>query len=122
MIDEIQGMAFPFRIDPETGGVSWMTGAEKIRQNVRLILGTRHGERPMLRDFGSRLHSLVHEPNDAVLADILKNQAQQVLLQWEPRILALQTRVEQTQSDVRVHIAYVHSDAPIRDELTVPIV
>ena len=42
-------------------------GEDKIRQNVRLILGTRLGERPMLRDFGTRMPGLVHDPNDEVL-------------------------------------------------------
>jgi uncharacterized protein len=86
MTDDIAGPAYPFRIDPASGGVSWATGGDKLRQNVRIILGTRYGERPMLRDFGSRLHSLVHDPNDSAIADILGTQAQQALLVWEPRI------------------------------------
>ena len=121
MIDNIAGPAFPFRIDPATGGVAWAFGVDKIRQNVRLILGTRVGERPTLRDFGSRLHALVHEPNDAAMADILQNQAQQALLQWEPRILAIQAQVEQSEDEVRMRIMYTHTTAPIGGELSVPI-
>jgi phage baseplate assembly protein W len=63
MDQEIRGMSFPFRIDPVSGRVAMSEGRTKIQQNVRLILGTRIGERPMLRDFGTRLPSLVHEPN-----------------------------------------------------------
>lgn len=121
MIEDVAGPAFPFRIDPATGGVSWAFGTEKIRQNVRLILGTQVGERPMLRQFGSRLHALVHEPNDAALADVLKNQAQQALLQWEPRIIALQAQVEQTEGQVQMRIAFAFADQAVGGELVVPV-
>lgn len=121
MIEDVKGIAFPFRIDPATGGVAWATGVDKIRQNVRLILGTRVGERPMLRDFGSRIHALAHEPNDAAMVDILQKQAQQALIQWEPRILAIQTRVEQRDDEVRMRITYTHTTAPVGGELIVPI-
>jgi len=122
MIDDVAGAAFPFRIDPESGGVTWATGVDKIRQNVRLILGTRLGERPMLRQFGSRLHALVHEPNDAAMADILQRQAQEALLQWEPRIVALQTQIDQSGSELSLRITYTHTSEPESGELVVPLV
>ncbi|WP_437594138.1 GPW/gp25 family protein [Sorangium sp. So ce1000] len=121
MIDDVKGAAFPFRIDPATGGVAWAFGADKIRQNVRLILGTRVGERPMLREFGSRLHGLVHEPNDSAIIDLLRNQAQQALLQWEPRILAIQTQVEQSEGEVHMRILYTHTNEAAGGELTIPV-
>jgi hypothetical protein len=55
------------------------------------------------------------------MADILKNQAQQALLQWEPRILAIQAHVEQSEGEVRMRIMYTHTTAPIGGELIVPI-
>jgi len=121
MIDDVAGADFPFRIDPETGGVAWARGAEKVRQNVRIILSTRVGERPLLRPFGSRLSALVHEPNDAALSDILKNQAQQALLQWEPRILALQASVDQSEGQVAMRIQYTQTDQALAGQLVVPI-
>jgi len=54
MLDDVRGFGFPFRIDSKTGGVAWGEGTDKIRQNVSVILNTRLGERPMLREFGSR--------------------------------------------------------------------
>jgi phage baseplate assembly protein W len=122
MIDDVAGVAFPFRIDPATGGIAWATGVDKIRQNVRVILGTRVGERPMLRDFGSRLHALVHEPNDSAMADILQHQAQQALLQWEPRIVALQARIDQADGELTMRITYAHTSEPEGGELVVPLV
>jgi phage baseplate assembly protein W len=121
MLDDIQGAAFPFRIDPATGGVSMAKGTEKLRQNVRLILGTRVGERPMLRDFGTRLPSLAHEPNDDVLADILQKQTQQALLQWEPRIIVTNMHLQQSEGEAQLNITYFYIYEQLSDQLNVPV-
>src|SRR5437773_8398493 len=113
MINDIQVAAFPFRIDPATGGVAVASGTDKIRQNVRLVLGTRNGERPMLRDFGTRIASLVHDPNDDVLADLIQTQARQALMQWEPRVLITEMRVEQFEGELRLLLTYVHTSEPV---------
>jgi phage baseplate assembly protein W len=120
MIDDIAGFAFPFSIDPASGGVAWSSGADKLKQNVRLILGTRYGERPMLRDYGSRLHSLVHDPNDQILSELLKSQAQEALL-FEPRIMVTQTQVIQQEGEVRLLLNYTYTTEPIADQLSIPL-
>jgi phage baseplate assembly protein W len=121
MINNIRGIAFPFRIDPATGGVAMATGSDKIRQNVRLILSVRLGERPMLRDFGTRISSLVHEPNDDVLADLIQNQTRQALLQWEPRILITGMQVEQQDGEAVLRINYMHTDEPVSNQMLLPL-
>jgi phage baseplate assembly protein W len=121
MADPIAGPSFPFRIDPTTGGVAWAFGTDKLRQNIRLIIGTRYGERPMLRDFGTRVHQLVHDPNDAVLADLLKQQVHQSLLQFEPRILLTQTSVQQSEGELHMVLNYMQTTAPIADQLVLPL-
>jgi phage baseplate assembly protein W len=121
MIDDIAGVAFPFAIDPATGRVAWAFGSDKLRQNVRLILGTRYGERPMLREFGTRLHSLVHDPNDDVMVELLRTQAQNALLQFEPRILVTQTQVTQEEGEVRMLLNYTHTTEPVADQLVLPL-
>jgi uncharacterized protein len=120
--DDVAGPAFPFAIDPATGGVAWSFGQDKIRQNVHLILGTRVGERPMLRHFGSRLSAMVHEPNNAVLGDLLARNAQEALVQWEPRVLAFEAGVEQSGAQATLRIRYALSDQAESDVLNVPIV
>ncbi len=120
--DDIAGLAFPFAIDPATGGMAWSFGQDKIRQNVHLILGTRMGERPMLRRFGSRLSALVHEPNNAVLGDVLSQHAQEALIQWEPRILAFEAGIEQSDNQATLRINYALSDQAESGQVTIPIV
>ncbi len=121
MIEDVRGAAFPFRIDPETGAVAWASGHKKIRQNIRIILGTRHGERPMLRQFGSRVHSLVHDVNDDVLADLVQRQAQQALLQWEPRVLIIDSQVDQSEGELRLRLRYRHTTEPVADEVVLAV-
>ena len=121
MIDDIKGIGFPFAIDPATGGVTWAMGRDKIRQNLRIILGTRLGERPMLRDFGSRLHGLVHDPNDDVLVELAETQTKQALLQWEPRILVTSTKVNQAEGEFRMQVNYVHTEEPVSGQLILPL-
>ena len=121
MIDDVQGAAFPFRIDPATGRVAMAKGRDKIRQNVRLVLSTRIGERPMLRDFGTRIPALVHDPNDDVMADLLQSQARQALIQWEPRILVTAMQLEQEEGEVRLRLSYAHTTEPVTDLLLLPL-
>lgn len=121
MSDEIRGFAFPFRIDPVSGGVAMLSGREKIKQNVRVILSTRRGERPMLRAYGTQIPSLVHDPNDEVLADLVQTQARESLLQWEPRVLVMGSRAEQFEGELRLKLSYIYTNEPSQEDMIVPI-
>ncbi len=121
MIDDISGFAFPFAIDPATGGVARASGGDKLKQNIKLILGTRAGERPMLRDFGTRIHSLVHNPNDDVISELLRTQAQNALLQYEPRVLVTQAAIVQNEGEVSMRLSYSFTTEPLADTLTIPL-
>jgi phage baseplate assembly protein W len=122
-MDDLAGTAFPFAIDEATGGIAWSNGAAKIRENVRIILGTRYGERPLLREFGTKVQSLVHDPNDAVLADLLKNQVQESLLRFEPRILVTQVLVEQDADagELRLRLFYTFTTEAGINEMLIPL-
>jgi phage baseplate assembly protein W len=120
-IDQVRGFGFPFRIDPATGGVQKASGIEKIRQNLRLIIGTRVGERPLLRQFGTRIPSLVHEPNDSALADAIQTQARDALLQWEPRVLVTDTKIEQSDGELTLRLAYILTTEPAGGQMTLPL-
>ncbi|MEV0248487.1 GPW/gp25 family protein [Nocardia sp. NPDC050712] len=116
------GAAFPFRIDPHTGGIAMTAGDQKIRDDLRVLLGTRLGERPMLRDFGTRVHALVHEPDDDVTADLLRKQAHESVVRWERRIVVTRAVLERHDGELRLILGYVHSDRPVAAEMTIPIV
>lgn len=46
-------------------GISTQGGQEDIEQSIRLILGTRLGERVMRPSFGCRVHEYVFAPNNS---------------------------------------------------------
>ena len=122
-LDDVRGAAFPFRIDPDTGRVAMTQGEAKIRDNVKLIIGTRLGERPMLRVFGTRIPGLVHDPDDEVLVELAAKQAAEALLQWEPRIVVTGSTVEPSRQpgEVRLRLDYVHTNAQVAGSAVLPI-
>jgi phage baseplate assembly protein W len=116
-----RGPAVPFRIDPNTGSAAWTEGADKVREDVMLLLGTRQGERPMLRDYGANLAALLHEPDDDVTADLLRRQAHEAVIRWEPRVVVTHARVDRSGDVVRLQLTYVQSDAPVSGQMIIPL-
>jgi len=79
------GLAYPFQVN-NRGALALVSGERDIEQAVRIILGTRHGERVMRPEFGCQVHDLVFEPRDATTASLVRNYVQEALEFWEPRI------------------------------------
>jgi phage baseplate assembly protein W len=118
---DARGPAFPFQIDPATGQVAWSEGTRKIVENVRIILATRRGERPMTRSFGTQLHELVHEPNDGALGRLVAKTAQEALMQLEPRIVVTDMNVRQNLGELVLELHFIHSDRPQADVMVIPL-
>jgi uncharacterized protein len=79
------GLNFPLRTDAR-GQVSLVTGVEDVEQSIRIILGTRPGERVMRPTFGCRAHELLFETRSASTASLMQEYVYQALRMWEPRI------------------------------------
>lgn len=91
MPKDILGRGFAF--DPQTGlqldangGVALTNERNEIKQAIEIILMTPIGHRVMRPTFGSRLHELVFEPNNAETAARAAQYAEEALRMWEPRI------------------------------------
>ena len=106
-IDKIFGFAFPFRIDPETGGVAQQAGEAKLKENLVQILLTRIGERVMRRAYGGGVHDLVHDPNNDALRALVQHQIAKAISQWEPRILLQGVDIQQQDEVLIINLAYV---------------
>jgi phage baseplate assembly protein W len=117
----IRGMSFPFRIDPQSGGVATAVDGRKIGMNLRTILSTRIGERPMLRDFGSQLHALVHEANEPALARSLTKHLQEALLAWERRVVVTNTTARHIEGELHLIVRFRHVDAQEEGEVAIPV-
>lgn len=120
-VTDMAGPAYPFAIDPATGGVAWASGRDKLTQNLRLIIGTRIGERPMMRGFGTPLHAAVQEPNDETLARLITKQLREALIQAEPRIVITDMRVARNGGELLLELHYVPSDRPQPETLYLPL-
>jgi phage baseplate assembly protein W len=118
----VRGAAFPFRIEPD-GSVAMSQGEQKVRENIRVVIGTRIGERPMLRAFGTRVPGLVQDPNDEVMVEIVTKQAVEALLQWEPRIVVTGTSVERDPDlgVLQLRLDYVHANEQMADSAILPL-
>lgn len=79
------GWAFPVRAGGG-GDVELSAHEEDIREAIRIILGTVKGERVMRPDFGAGLRALVFEPINTTTCALVKQQVEEALVRWEPRI------------------------------------
>lgn len=117
----ITGPAIPFAIDPDTGGIKLRSGRDKLAQNVRLILSTRLGERPMNRDFGTQLRSLLQEPNDGSLGALLVRQVRDALAQTEPRVVVADISFQGEGSELVLILTWLAAGSPQPDRLAIPL-
>ena len=72
------GVGFPLNYDSETYGFFKQNYSyyEQIQDNIKCLLMTGVGERPMLPEFGSRLKEIVFEQNEP---EILKAQVEEAI-------------------------------------------
>ena len=66
----------------------------QIRQNLINFLKTKKGERRMLPNFGSRLHTIIFESNDANMVEIAKNIISEEMSVWMPDITIIDIKIK----------------------------
>ncbi|MGI5400296.1 GPW/gp25 family protein [Streptomyces sp. CA-135486] len=88
-----RGWPVPAAVSPG-GELAEVSGAEKVRQSVLLILGTRRGERVARPDFGAGLEDFLFEPLGPTTAALVRHRVETALVLWEPRIDATEVAVE----------------------------
>lgn len=121
MSEELRGIAFPFRI--RNGGVRQTAGFDKIVENVRHLLGTRLGERVMLRAYGGGVHHRLQEPNRATLRTIIRHELALALRTYMPEVrLTAPIQFVTRESELRIAVEYKASprDVVRRLELELP--
>jgi hypothetical protein len=87
-----RGWAYPVQVDATGQDVLLAEHEEDIRQAVRIILETNHGERVMRPDFGAGLNDFVFEPINTTTLALIRHRVETALIAGEPRI-----RVEQVE-------------------------
>ncbi|WP_394849952.1 GPW/gp25 family protein [Pendulispora brunnea] len=80
-----RGWGFPLRIGRH-GGFVLVEGQDDIEESIRVIIGTRLGERVMRAGFGSEVPALLFEPATSATASRIADAIAAALTRWEPRI------------------------------------
>lgn len=88
-----RGWATPAGVEG-AGEARLAAGPDKVRQSIRLILGTRRGERVMRPDFGAGLEDFLFEPVTTTTSALVRHRVELALVRWEPRIDVEEVRVE----------------------------
>jgi hypothetical protein len=108
----LRGVAFPFRIDPRSGGVAATEGTGKLTENLERLLLTRIGERLMLRDYGGGVTQLVQENiNDGLIA-LAQQQVGRAILRYEPRALPQDIAVTAHEAELYLRVQYLEATTP----------
>jgi uncharacterized protein len=95
-----QGVSFPPRIGTD-GRVAWSSGADSIRESIRVILMTDPGERLMLPAFGAGLRGFLFEPNIPATHRLIQERVDFTLGRWEPRIDVVRVVVDADPDDAQ---------------------
>ena len=123
MTSSITGFAFPFQIDPATGGVKRQSGDDKLRANIVHILLTSVGERVMNRGYGGGLRRLVQDPDDNALWAVVQHQIGKTIGLLEPRVLLQELALSQSDDGATlfVSVKYLVLRTQAAQSLRVPI-
>ncbi len=78
------GLNFPIKMNGR-GEIALVSGNVDIEQSIRIILGTRPGERVMRPKFGCRAYELMFDPISATTISLLQEYVYDALRMWEPR-------------------------------------
>ncbi len=108
-----KGISYPFRIS-NRGGVVMSTTSKNdpthIAESIQQIFNTNFLERPMEADIYSNVTSLLFEPNDVALQQVLKSRIVSDLERLEERIECDEDSVEfevEIEDDVEYLYAYI---------------
>jgi uncharacterized protein len=103
------GLGFPVAPAPD-GELELVVAEDDIRQALRLILETEHGERVMRPTFGAGLRSFMFEPLSAGTMTLVRQRVEEGLTAWEARIDLREVSVtvgDRALGRLDVNVAYV---------------
>ena len=83
-----------FSINPLTGDLVKVTGVQSIVQSIMNLVQTNHYERLFHPEIGGNVRGLLFELADSVTANLLSQEIQDVLSNFEPRAEVLDVIVQ----------------------------
>jgi phage baseplate assembly protein W len=93
-----KGWKFPIQTDQDLK-IQTSIYEENIKESIKIILGTRKGERVMRPDFGCGIHDFVFENTSSVVLGHIELSISEALTKYEPRIELLNIDISKEQID-----------------------
>jgi phage baseplate assembly protein W len=90
---------FSFTRTPGRNDIALSYDEMAVIRSVRYLLLTKNFERPFQSNIGSRIESLLFEPIDALTAQSLKSEIENVLDKFEPRVSLVQVTIYEKPDD-----------------------
>ncbi len=88
------GWNFPVAPSDRTREMLLVSGPDKVRQAIWIILETEPGERLMRPAFGCGLRRYLMKPNTSATRALMQRDIERAISSWEPRIKLEEVRVE----------------------------
>jgi len=80
------GWSFPPSFTKDPCQTVMVSDDEDIKQSLKILLSTRHGERRMQPEYGCNLDILLFEPINTTLLTLVKDLIEKAVLYHEPRV------------------------------------
>jgi uncharacterized protein len=115
------GFAFPVQLNVQ-GSVQLSTDIPNLEESIKIILGTKLGERVYRPNFGCRLAELVFEPMNTQTMVLIRLCVEEALEMWEPRIILkdIVTSPDPTTGRVDIDIIYMPKGSHDRRSMVFP--
>ncbi len=117
------GWNFPIEFNTHTKDVTMVSNAECIAQNIRMLLSTRQGERPMFPEYGHQLYLMVFETMDQTLIYRIKEHLHFIFMIYEPRITIEDIIIdskEEHENVILIDLHYLIRETNTRTNLVFP--
>jgi phage baseplate assembly protein W len=94
------GIRIPYGRDNEYGYFSQIyTDLEKVKTNLKMLLLTAKGERPMMPTYGSDLKAVLFEPSTTELSDVaLEDTIIETTEMWMPEIVIDEVNIKRPEA------------------------
>jgi uncharacterized protein len=101
------GIAFPMQINLQAN-LKLSSSIQNIEESIKIILGTKLGERVYRPDFGCRLDELVFAPLNMQTLLLIKIYIEEAIKKWETRIVldGIYTEPDPINGKVDITIVY----------------
>lgn len=103
------GWSFPVKIDKNTGKMKTSSREDDIKEAIKIILGTRKGERVMRPNFGCNIGQFIYETMDDTTLFLIEEEVKESVLNWEPRIEDINVKAikdERSYGKININVSY----------------